>query len=402
MKIGIVGAGLTGLIAAKVLAEHGVHAEIFEKMNIAGGRMRTETIDNWSLDVGFQVLLTAYPQLQKHIDFSELDLHYLDAGATIFRNGKKTSVGDPFRTKHLLFATLFSDVGSLKDKWLIFKLKRKTDQLSIEEIFRLPNEPSSVFLKKFGFSDRIISRFFQPFYSGIFLEDQLETSSRMLLFIFKMFAEGKAAIPSGGIGKVAEQLIYKSKVNIHYNCEVSKVDHGQIHCENGNSHVFDWVIDTTPIHHSKQPENSWHGCHNFYFEHSSPRIMASPRIGLNAHPNRWINNIFYLSSLNQPKPGKELLSITIVNDQGIKGKALQKKVEYELAHHFGITNGTFLKHYFIPFALPKMHIPNMTTDLKIENQTIFAGDYLLNGSQNAACKLGEEAAKLILAKNGIS
>lgn len=102
VKVGVIGAGLTGLIAAKELSNKGVEISLFEKLSQPGGRMRTEEIDGWKLDVGFQVLLTAYPYLQKHVDFSKLNVLTLEAAATILREGETTAVGDPFRTKNIL------------------------------------------------------------------------------------------------------------------------------------------------------------------------------------------------------------------------------------------------------------------------------------------------------------
>jgi len=401
MNIGIIGTGLTGLVAAKELSNNGYSVDVFEQLPVPGGRMRTECIDGWSLDVGFQVLLTAYPYLNKHINFSDLQLTLLDAGATVYKSGKTTTIGDPFRTKNMLFSTLFSTIGSFRDKWLIFQLKRKTDRLSIDEIFESKQESSLEFLKRFGFSDRIIERFFLPFFSGIFLENELQTSSSILLFVFKMFATGNAAIPAHGIGEVGKQLVKNSTAQFHFDSEVTSIEKGQILLQNGEHHSFDLIINTIPPTRNHNNNQKWHGCHTYYFEHSSPRIINEPRIGLNANKNCIINNIFYPSSIAKPsnKKGKELLSLTVVNNQNLSDNELKSLVIQELSEDFGIEDVSYVHHYSIPFALPKLIQPKMATTFKIENGIIHVGDYLLNGSQNAACKIGEEVAAFILSKN---
>lgn len=401
IKVGIVGAGLTGLVAAKTLSNQGIQVTVFEKLNQAGGRIRTEKVSGWKLDVGFQVLLTAYPYLQEHVDLKKLDTITLDAAATIYRAGKITAVGDPFRTKNVLLKTLFSDIGSIKDKWLIYKFKRYVDRKTITEIFELSNRSSIEFLASFGFSERIIDRFFKPFFGGIFLERELHTSSRMLLFVFKMFAEGSAVIPKEGIGAVAAELLKEMEhVIIHYNSTVLKVENESIYFENGEKESFDYVINTIPDYGKRQPNNKWEGCNCLYFEHASPAIIAEPRIGLNANQNRFINSIFYPSVYHQPKGGSDtaLLSVTVLDSMGLTENELVKKVGMELKSDFNISAARFIKSYPIIYALPKLEDPSDSVSFDSSTNTFEVGDFILNGSQNAACKVGELIAKTILEK----
>ncbi|WP_165366210.1 FAD-dependent oxidoreductase [Brumimicrobium glaciale] len=398
-KVGIIGAGLTGLIAAKALSSKGVEVSVFEKLSQPGGRMRTENIDGWKLDVGFQVLLTAYPYLKKHVEFSKLNTFTVEAAATIFRDGKTTAVGDPFRTKNILFKTMFSDIGSIKDKWLIFQLKRYVDKRSIDYIFDERNRTTIEFLQEFGFSQQIIDRFFKPFFGGIFLENQLTTSSRMFLFVFKMFSKGNAVIPKAGISAVARLLEAKSiNAKFNYNCEITKVDQETIHFKNGEKQSFDYVINTIPNYGKRKDLDQWQNCYNLYFEHSAPAIIKQARIGLNANENRLINNIFYPSVHQSPqdKKGKSLISVTVLNSNGLKEIQIIEKVIQELRADFNIKDARLIKMYEIPYALPKLDGPVNTISFDQSTKTFEVGDFLMNGSQNAACKIGEMVAERIL------
>ena len=123
-KIHIVGAGVSGLIAAQVLESHGYAPVIFESSDVAGGRLKTELIIGYQLDHGFQVLLTAYPMAQKYLDLDALELQEFLPGVTIFLHGKTHTIGDPTRVPYLLFPTLLANIGTLSDKIKILCLHR--------------------------------------------------------------------------------------------------------------------------------------------------------------------------------------------------------------------------------------------------------------------------------------
>ena len=84
LKIHIIGAGVSGLIAAKVLENHGYNPIIIEATDRVGGRVKTDLIDGYQLDHGFQVLLTAYPAAQKYLNYEALELQKFLPGASIF------------------------------------------------------------------------------------------------------------------------------------------------------------------------------------------------------------------------------------------------------------------------------------------------------------------------------
>ena len=228
-KIHIVGAGISGLVAAKVFEDHGLYPVVLESTDKVGGRVKTDVYKGYQLDHGFQVLLTAYPAANKYLNLKALLLTDILPGATIFKAGKKSVLGDPLREISLLLPTLTSGVGNLKDKLAILKLNRKLRAKSLEDIFS-DNEISTLsYLRKLGFSSSIIDQFFKPFFSGIFLEPDLITSSRMFEFVYKMFGEGYAALPKSGIEAIPKQLAQKLKnTTFKFDTKVISIKDGQI------------------------------------------------------------------------------------------------------------------------------------------------------------------------------
>ena len=174
-KIAIIGAGVSGLTAAIVLESHGYAPEIFEASDAVGGRVRTDVVESYQLDRGFQVLLTAYPMVGKYLDIKSLEVQSLRPGALIARNGKRYTFGDPTRDLGFLWSTLTFPMATFRDKLLIWKLNRNLRKESLEHIFTQPEQTTLEFLKKYGFSEAVINAFFKPLISGIFIEDKLNT-----------------------------------------------------------------------------------------------------------------------------------------------------------------------------------------------------------------------------------
>ena len=399
-SIHIIGGGISGLIAARVLEEHGLSATIIEATDRLGGRVKTDVLDGYSLDHGFQVLLTAYPAAKKYLDFDALALQEFLPGSAIFKNGKQKIIGDPLRNLSLLIPTLVSGIGTVNDKLKILALNRRLKKKSIQNIFAEKEQTTISYLENIGFSEAIITDFFIPFFSGIFLENKLETSSRMFEFVYKMFGEGNAALPKDGIQAIPKQLFEKLKnTTCVFNTKVKSLENGNIKLESGETLKSNFTIIATQasglVSNLKNQATLWKSCDTLYFE-VAKREIRKPLIGLIAAPNALINNIFYHTSLQTSATAtKELLSVTVVNRQNLTNKQLVAKVQKELKELCNIDSCTFIKQYNIPMALPKLQdiqYEMLPSETRLTETIFLAGDTQLNGSLNAAMIAGERAA----------
>ena len=399
-SIHIIGGGISGLIAARVLEEHGLSATIIEASDRLGGRVKTDVVDGYSLDHGFQVLLTAYPAAKKYLDFDALELQEFLPGSAIFKNGKQKIIGDPLRNLSLLLPTLFSGIGTVNDKVKILALNRRLKKKSIQNIFAEKEQTTRVYLENIGFSEAIITNFFTPFFSGIFLENKLETSSRMFEFVYKMFGEGNAALPKDGIQAIPKQLFEKLKsTTIIFNTKVKSVENGSIKLESGETLKSNFTIIATQasglVSNLKNQATLWKSCDTLYFE-IAKREIKKPLIGLIAAPNTLINNIFYHTSLQTSATAtKELLSVTVIDKQNLTNKQLVTEVQKELKELCNIDSCTFIKQYNIPMALPNLQdiqYEMLPSETRLTETIFLAGDTQLNGSLNAAMIAGERAA----------
>src|SRR5450432_2848331 len=109
----VVGAGVSGLVAAMELKRRGYSVVILEASDGVGGRARTDVVDGFLLDRGFQVLLTEYPEAKRLLDLTALQLHPFEPGALIRVKGSFHRIADPWRMPSAMLSTLAAPVGSV-------------------------------------------------------------------------------------------------------------------------------------------------------------------------------------------------------------------------------------------------------------------------------------------------
>ncbi len=202
----VVGAGLAGLCCARELHAAGLEVLVLERGDAPGGRVRTDEVDGFLLDRGFQVLLTAYPEARRALDYERLGLRPFENGALIRRDGGFARIADPFRHPLQALRGLRDAPGSLPDKLRVARLRRRLSRFSLNELLTAPQVTTAEALRREGFSSDLVDAFFRPFLGGVFLDPSLETSSRLFAFVFKLFSEGEAALPAAGMQAIPRQL----------------------------------------------------------------------------------------------------------------------------------------------------------------------------------------------------
>ena len=111
----VVGAGLAGLACAVSLHEAGRPVVLLEASDAVGGRVRTDRVDGFLLDRGFQVMLTAYPEAHRQLDIDALDFQAFDPGARIQDGGSSSVIADPFRSPSRIVDSALSPAATVVD-----------------------------------------------------------------------------------------------------------------------------------------------------------------------------------------------------------------------------------------------------------------------------------------------
>lgn len=398
----IIGAGVSGLIAAYELEQEGYQPKIIEQTDEVGGRVKTVYEKGYSLDLGFQVLLSSYPLAKKYLEMDKLQLRKLESGALIYVNQKAYRIGDPLRNWKVLLPTVFADIGSIGDKLKILKLNMRLKHKSIKEIFESPETTTHEYLIEFGFSSKIIERFFKPFFAGIFLEPNLRTSSRMFEFVYKMFGDGYATIPKLGIGEISKQLKDKLKrTEFIFNCDVEEVTSDHIVMRSGEKKTHNGVIVASNSPSLVRPlsiqDKKWKECMCLYFEVDQTNIPNNT-IALISDAGSSANNLY---AYTDGATGKTILSVTTLEYTNKPEQQIIDTISLEVKKYTGANIVNYIKHFKINQALPdiqNLRATKQEEDSQVMEGVFLAGDSLLNGSLNAAMESGRLAAKALIEK----
>ena len=406
-RVLIVGGGLAGLACGVRLQEAGAQPLILEASDDVGGRVRTDVVAGFRLDRGFQVYLDAYPEAGKFLDLPRLDLRPFRTGALVYLDGRLHRVMDVFRDPRHLLASALAPVGSLADKLRVALLKGRISRSTLEDIAARDDLTSEAYLRRAGFSSRMIDVFFRSFYGGIFLERDLRTSSRMFEFTFKMFSRGNATLPARGMQEIPRQLASRLPADaIRCGARVTEVQPGKIKLASGESLEGNAVVvaaDATtaarliPGLVAKEPE--WRAVTGLYFAaENSP--LREAIIALNGTGRGLINNVCVLSDVAPAyaPPGKALISISVLGVAAIPD--LETKIIAELEPWFGpeVRGWRHLRTERFERALPEQ--PPITGPLGPcfrEIDGIFVcGDHLTSASIEGAIFSGLRTADALL------
>ncbi len=403
----IVGAGLAGLSCAVKLAEAGRAITVLEASDRAGGRVRTDHIDGFTLDHGFQVLLTAYPACRDLLDYKQLELCHFSPGAMIRQNGGFSLLGDPWRRPLEIPATVKNPVGSLSDKYQIAKLRSASHAGTLDDVYARSQTTTLERLKADGFSDRIIDQFFRPFLGGVFLDESLEMPSRMLEFVFCMFSQGRVSVPAGGMAEIPRQLTDRlPRGTLQLKTPVAGLSQGSVELTDGRTLSAKQIVIATEssaaasLLGDESLDTKWSGTTTVYYGASEAPIRRR-RLLLRGDESGPIQSAVVISNVapRYAPSGRHLISVSTELSQNVDPDALDHSLRAQLTQWFNeqVNDWKRLQIYHVPFGLPKLSLDPVMQPVATDLDGVFVcGDHRETPSIQGAMNSGLRVAQAIL------
>lgn len=462
LRVVIIGAGVSGLRCSKRLLQSNSidDVTVLESSNVVGGRVRTETIEGYQLDIGFAVFLAAYPEARESLDYEALHLREFVPGAIVQSESGASLVADPTRRPSTLLASLAFPLASLAEKFRLGVLVLSLRLQSIDAILASADEEEECstldyLRERLVLSEALIDGFFRPFLEGIYLAPLEQQSPRLLRFVLKMFAEGAVTLPMGGMGSVAAQLekgVTDSGGTVRLNSAVDSVSFGvdgaphSVQLASGESLEYDRVIVATTraeacrllAPHAQRLSPEWlapgadthrtplcSAC--MYFALNGPPPVREPILVLNGGrsdgggTSRVVNTICFpsLVSPSYAPPGQHLASVSLVGppvadalgDDGALSEtareALEEAVRSELSKWYGadeLASWRHLRTYALRCAQEGRPPPNrdgFDRSARVGAGVYACGDHLATPSLNGALRSGRVAAEALLDDLGL-
>jgi phytoene dehydrogenase-like protein len=415
----VVGAGLAGLSCARRLHEQGIRFLLIEASDGVGGRIRTDDVDGFKLDRGFQVFLTSYPEARAILDYDGLDLKPFLSGAIVRFAGQFHELADPWRRPLASLRSVSTPIGTFADKLRVARFRTNCLRGSVDDCFRGPEMTALELLQANGFTDSIIERFYRPFLGGIFLDPELKTSSRMLHFVFRMFSLGSACLPAMGMQAIPTQIAQRlPEDRIRLNARVASVEPGIVTLDSGERLTAPSIViavegpaavkllgqrlpGANGLGDDEVASNAGQGTTCLYFSAPEPPIKR-PILILNGEGRGPINNLC-MPTLVSPSYGpgnRALVSVTVL---GIRpdSASLLDEVQTQLTDWFGadVCYWKHLRTYAIPYALPSQPPPvlrNPQRPCQLGQGLYVCGDHRDNASINGALQSGRRVAEAIV------
>lgn len=409
----IVGAGLAGLCCAVELERRDVPWLLVEAADAVGGRVRSDEVDGFVLDRGFQVLLTAYPEARRLLDYDALDLRAFEPGALIRRNGTFHRVSDPLRRPQHALSTLRAPVGSIGDKLRVGLLGARLRSTPTSRLFDGPDVATERRLRDLGLHDDLIDHLLRPLFAGIQLDWSLATSSRAFSFVFAMLARGDNAVPAAGIGAIPAQLAARlDPGRIQLGARVTQADtRSVVIAGQGRLPAAAVVIATDGPSAASlaaevpDPGSKQVGC--VWFAADTPPV-AEPILVLDADRSGPVNNLAVMSRVadGYAPPGAELVAASVVPAPGARVDApdddLVPAVRAQLRQWFGgtVDGWRHLRTDRIPHAQPRQPAGRLSPParpVRLADGRYVCGDHRDDASINGAMVSGRRAAEAVAA-----
>lgn len=404
----VVGAGLAGLVAARTLAGAGLSVLLLEASDDVGGRVRTDAVDGYLIDRGFQLFNPAYPEARKQLDYDALRLRPFTRGVVWQHKGRHHRLADPREQPRWTVGALRAPLGNTRQRLALARYLRRCATTRSTELTHQPDCDARSALRDAGIAPVAIDHLLEPFLAGVFLEPELATSRRFLDVVLRAFWHGTPTVPARGMQAIPRQLAEALPAGVlRLNVRVTSVAPGTVDTADGVLRADHVVVATDPASAStllpQLPRPTMHGVTTWY--HSTDQLgIAGGRPVLHVDGDRTgpvVNTVVLSHAAPSYAPqGRALVASSVLGTAESIGET---PVRRHIAALYGCDPSVFelLTVREVPEALPAMPPPHdFRRPVEVAAGLFVAGDHRDSASIQGAMVSGRRTAHAVLSRKG--
>ncbi|ALV37667.1 NAD(P)/FAD-dependent oxidoreductase [Streptomyces sp. CdTB01] len=397
----VIGAGVAGLACARDLLAAGLEVGVVEASDAVGGRMRSDRVEGFVVDRGFQVFNTSYPQVRHRLTLRDLGLRPFTPGFLAHTRQGRLRFSDPTRRPRTLPDLLPGRLAGPRDLAALGLLSARDMLAPVRLVKRSRESTTRTALADAGFSEEFVERFFRPFLSGVFLEDELETSSRFFHLVWRSMLRGTLCLPTAGIGAVPRALggaLPTGTVRLE-TAVTGLTDAGAVTDDGAELPARAVVVATGPGPAGRLlPGLELPGYRTVTtYYHVAPRPpLAEPTLLVDER-RRFLNTCVLSEVVPDYAPaGSALVATSVLGEDGGKREAAVREAVAE-AYDADTGGWDLLTSRTIQEALPAMPPPQpLSRTSRVGPGRYVCGDHRSTGSVQGALASGARAAREVL------
>ncbi|MFE0677342.1 NAD(P)/FAD-dependent oxidoreductase [Streptomyces sp. NPDC058867] len=397
----VVGAGVAGLACARDLLDAGVGVRVLEASDDVGGRMRADRVDGFVVDRGFQVFNTSYPQVRRRMVLRDLRLRPFTPGVLVHDPSGRLRFSDPTRRPGTLPDLLPGRLAGARDMAALGALCARDMLAPTRLLKRSADTTTRTALAQAGVSEALVERFFRPFLSGVFLEDELVTSGRFFHLVWRSMLRGTLCLPTDGIGAVPHALATALPADtVRLETPVAGLtDTGLLTAAGAELPARAVVVATGPGPVAELlPEVDLPDYRVVTtYSHVAPRSpLGEPTLLVDSR-RRFLNTVVLSDVVPSYAPAGHALIATSVLGHDTEGRERQVREALGEAYGTGTEGWDLLTVRTVVDALPAMAPPlPLSRTTRVAPGRYVCGDHRATGSVQGAMASGARAAREVL------
>ncbi|NBO78587.1 MAG: FAD-binding protein [Actinobacteria bacterium] len=410
IDVAIIGAGLAGLSCAKELKRNNIDFHIFESTDSVGGRVKTDNIDGFLLDRGFQLYNPSYSEGKKVLDYEKLNLKSFTPGVAIRDKNRLRVITDPLRSTDYKYNFITQMPGSLREKIGLLSYFLKYLIQSDAQIAISKDISSLDALSKSKINKNLLNKLLRPFLQGVFLESELATSRKFLDVVLKTFLQGTPSVPEKGMQQIPLQLAETIGIeNITFNSRVEKITENSIFTNNKEIKARKIVVASDPIQAISWlnlPIKKMNSVSTWYFKANQEvaNILKSlPILFVDADNSGPLTNAVVLTNASKSYAPQNEVLVSASSIYPFEQSSTEE-IKNHCAKLFGVDTKDWelIKKYEIKDALPQMKPPFTLIDSNKVTENLFVcGDHRATSSINGAFLSGRNTATSVKVSLGL-